>query len=190
LIPYKGNDERPGRMWFFRIASLLAFLALIAAIGLFVHQGDAGPAGFLVLVAPAFAVALSWNWTGSLFAPFEWAKRYVDGAEGGHRHEWYAFRGQRVRVFLDERQQPWFALNEIAFLLAIEDQEKTFRHYSPQEYGIPQSASEHCLSENGLRRLIKYSAHPDAGALGVWLERDVLRMLRNRKERQAADGAN
>lgn len=186
---FKGNDERTGRAWFFRVASLLAFFGLIAAIVLAVRRGYTTAAVFLILTAPAFAVALSWNWTGLLFAPFEWAKRYIDGAEGDHRHEWYGFKGQRVRVFLDAEQQPWFAVNEIAFLLGIDDPKTTFRSYAPHEYATPESASERCLSEAGLRRLIKYSAHPDAVALGVWLERDVLRMLRNRKEREAAPGA-
>ncbi len=186
---FKGNDERSARAWLFRIVSLLAFFGLIVAIGLAASRGNAGAAVLLILIAPAFAVALSWNWTGLLFAPLEWAKRYVDGAEGDHRHEWYGFKGQRVRVFLDEQQQPWFACNEISFLLGIDDPKTAFRSYAPHEYGTPESASEHCLSEIGLRRLIKYSAHPDAVALGVWLERDVLRMLRNRKARESEHGA-
>ena len=62
--------------------------------------------------------------------------------------------------------------------------EQTFRHYGSAEIGIPIAASEKCLSESGLRRLIKYSSHPDARALGLWLERDVLRVLKNRFERE------
>jgi len=180
---FRGRDERTTLAWVFRIASLLAFFGLIFAISVALRRGNTDAAILLVLIAPAFAVALSWGWTGLLFAPFEWAKRYVDGAEGDHRHEWYGFKGQRVRVFLDAEQQPWFACNEIAFLLGIDDQKAAFRSYAAHEFGTPESASERCLSETGLRRLIKYSAHPDAVALGVWLERDVLRMLRNRKAR-------
>jgi hypothetical protein len=189
LKPCKVDDERARRVWFFRIASLVAIFALIAAIGVFARKGNSGPAILLLLTAPVFAVVFSLSWTGSLFTSLGWAKRYIQGVEGDHRHEWYSFKGQRVRVFLDERQQPWFALNEIAFILALEVEEKTFRHYGPHEYGIPESASESCLSESGLRRLIKYSAHPDAGALGIWLEREVLRVLGSRKEIQATDGA-
>jgi hypothetical protein len=180
--PFKVNDELAGRTWFFRIASIVAILAVIAAIGVFVRKGNATLAILLLFTAPVLAVLFSWSWTGSLFAPFEWAKRYVQGVEGDHRHEWYAFRGQRVRVFLDQMQQPWFALDEIAYILALEVDKATFRNYGPREYGIPESASESCLSESGLRRLIKYSAHADAGALGLWLERDVLRVLRRRRE--------
>ncbi len=188
MEPFKSNDERPGRVWFFRIASLAAILAVIAAIGAFVRSGNTLYAALMLATVPLVAFAFSLSWTGSLFSSLDWAKHYVDGAEGDHRHEWYAFKGQRVRVVLDRTQRPWFAVSEIAFLLDLKDEKHTFRHYGPQEYGMPESASENYLSETGLRRLIKYSRHPDAGALGIWLERDVLRMLRNTQEREAAKG--
>lgn len=184
------DEERAGRVWFIRIASLAAIVALVVAIGVFFRKGDTLIAGLLVVAAPLLAVVFSWSWTGSLFTSLQWAKRYVEGAEGSHRHEWYAFKGQRIRVFLDESERPWFAVNEIVFVLDLKDEKHTFRHYGPEEYADFESASERCLSESGLRRLIKYSSHPDAGALGLWLERDVLRMLRNRKERQATGASS
>ena len=179
------NEERGGLLWLIRIGTLLAIAAVVVAIGVYVQKGDVLTASFLLAAAAFLAGVFAWSWTGFLFTSLEWAKRYVQGAEGEHRHEWYAFKSQRVRVFLDETDRPWFALNEIAFILDLKDQKQAFRHYGPQEYGTPASASEVCLSESGLRRLIKYSTHPDAGALGNWLEREVLRMLKNRKERQA-----
>ena len=91
-----------------------------------------------------------------------------------------------MRVFLDEAQRPWFALNEIAFILSLDVDDKTFRHYGAHEVGKPVSAKEDCLSEPGLRRLMKYSTHADAEALGLWLERDVLRLLKNRRELEKA----
>lgn len=186
---FKLDDERPVLTWVFRIVSLVAIFAVFAAIGVFVRKGDALHATMLVATVPLLAYVFSRSWTGLLFTSLERAKRYVEGAEGDHRHEWYSFRGQRVRVFLDNMQRPWFALNEIAFILDVTDEKSTFQHYGPHEYGIPESASEHCISDAGLRRLIKCSAHPDAGALGIWLEREVLRMLRNRKESRATNGA-
>lgn len=188
MKPFKGDDERSGRIWFFRIASLVAIFAVVAAIDGFLRKGDSFHATVLVATVPVLAFVFSLSWTGSLFSSFEWAKRYIQGAEGDHRHEWYSFKGQRVRVFLDEMQRPWFAVNEIAFILGLKVERDTFRHYGPHEYGIPDAAAESCLSESGLRRLIKYSAHPDAGALGIWLEREVLRVLKGRTERQAAVG--
>lgn len=185
---FKVNEERTGLAWFLRVVSLVGIIAVVVAIGFSVRKGNSGLAIFLLLIAPAFAVFFSWNWTGSLFAPFEWARRHVQGVEGDHRHEWYSFKGQRVRVLLDERQQPWFALNEIRHVLDLGAEQGMFRHYGPHEYGIPESASEPYLSESGLRRLIKYSAHPDAEALGLWLEREVLRLLRRKSEIRAMDG--
>jgi len=184
-MPFKFDEERPGLTWILRIAALAAIVAVLAGIGMFIRKGDAFGAMTLVFVLPLFAVALSWLWTGLLFAPFEWAKRHVQGVEGAHWHEWYAFRGQRVRVFLDEQQRPWFALNEIAFILGLAADGDAFRLYGPDEMGTPESAPEPCLSESGLRRAIKYSLHPAAPALGIWLERDVLRMLRKRFGQEA-----
>ena len=180
------DDDSNGRKWFFRIASIAGLVAAFVAIGLFVKKGQSFPAGMTIMLVVPLAVVFSWSWTGSVFGSLGWAKRYVEGVEGDQRHEWYAFKGQRVRVFLDEHGQPWFALNEIAFILSLKVDGTTFRHYGPREYGIAGTSAEACLSEIGLRRLIKYSAHRDAGALGLWLERDVLRVLRNRRERNAA----
>lgn len=173
-------------MWFLRVTSLIGLIAAMIGIGIFFRRGDAASANLLIFAAVGCTVLCVWSWIGAILTPFEKAKRYVEGVEGDHRHEWYSFRGQRVRVFLDADQQPWFALNEIAFILAVKMDDKAFRHYGPHELGIPATASESCLSESGLRHLIKYSPHPDAGALGLWLEREVLRLLDRRYGREAA----
>ena len=178
------DEEHPVRKWFFRIASLAAMAVVFVAIGVFVHRGETFPATLLLFAVVVLAVLVSWSWTGSIFSSLARAKSYVEGVQGDHRHEWYAFKGQRVRVFLDEGNGPWFPLNEIAPILALKVGENTFRHYSPREYGIPESASAPCVSAAGLRRLVKYSSHPDARALGLWLEREVLRVLKNRHERE------
>ena len=183
---FKIDDEAGTGTWLLRIASVAGMVAAVVAIGVFMHRGQTFPATMLLFVIVVLAVLFSWSWTGSIFGFLAGAKRYVEGVEGDHRHEWYAFKGQRVRVFLDAKQQPWFALSEIAFILGLEADEKTFRHYGSSELAIPESASEKCLSESGLRRLIKYSTHSDARALGLWMEREVLRVLRNRRERAVA----
>ena len=179
---FKLDHDRPVLTWLGRIVSLVAIAAFVAAIVVLVRKRDALYAFMLVATAPLIALMFRRRLTELLFNSLERAKSYVEGAEGGHWHEWYAFKGQRVRVFLDQLQRPWFAANDVAFILGIEDEKSAFLRYGPNEYGTPESASERCISEPGLRRLIKYSLHPDAGALGIWLEREVLRMLRNRKE--------
>lgn len=184
MNPSKDSEQRSVGVWLLRAASLAGILGAFSAIGVYMGKGDASTANTLVFLAVGCGVLFVWSWRNALFAPFEWAKRYVEGVEGDHRHEWYAFKGQRVRVFLDQAGQPWFALNEIAFILAIKVDDSTFRHYSAKEVSTPSTAPERCLSESGLRRLIKYSKHRDAGALGLWLEREVLRVLENKKERE------
>src|SRR5438105_4106124 len=111
---------RAALTWLLRIASLIGTVAALVAIGMFVRKGDTQSAGFLVFAVVACTILCARSWTGSLFTLIQAAKRHVEGVEGDHRHEWYAFRGQRVRVFLDANQEPWFALNEIAFILSIQ----------------------------------------------------------------------
>ena len=176
------EDGSKTRKWFLRIASIAAIVAAFFAIGLFVKRGQTQLAGMAVFLVVPLAVFVSWCWTGSIFGALGRAKRYVEGVEGDHRHEWYAFKSQRVRVFLDEEGTPWFALKDIACILSIDKSADAFRHFASNELASPDFALEPCLSERGLRRLIKYSAHRDAGALGLWLEREVLRVLANRRE--------
>ena len=166
--------------WFLRIASVLGIVAVFAGIGWAMRKGDTFTAGMLVFLSVGFAGLVAWSWTGSLFGLIGRATRYVEGVEGDGRHEWYAFKSQRVRVFLDEHRHPWFALQDIAYILSMKPGDATFESYGPREMAVPESASEPYLSESGLRRLVKYSRHRDAGALGAWIERDVLRVLRNR----------
>lgn len=117
-----------------------------------------------------------------LFTALGAARHKVQGVEHDGRHEWYAFHGQRVRVFLDEDGAPWFAANEIGAVLGLKAPDEVLRGYEAAEAANPHFANgEKCLSEAGLRRMIKYSQHPDASALGIWLEREVLFPLRRNK---------
>lgn len=179
-----GGDEPRAGLWFLRVASMAGIFAAVAGIGIAVRTGVTYAATILVFVAAGCAILLAWSWRDAFLAPFERAKRHVEGVEGDHRHEWYAFKGQRVRVFLDARQRPWFALKDVAFILAQASTREAFRHYQPHEIGDPAAAGETCLSQTGLRRLIKYSKHRDAGPMSLWLEREVLGSLANRHGRK------
>ena len=167
-------------MIFLRIASLAGIIASFVAIGIFVRDKDSQAAGFLVFVAAGCGILFAWSWRGAYLAPFEWARRYVQGVEGDHKHEWYVFKGRRVRVTLDADSAPWLAIDDIAPILEIDPGAATFRHYGTDEY----SAQGKCLSVRGLRRLVKYSNHRDAGALGLWLDREVLKVHGNLPSRE------
>jgi prophage antirepressor-like protein len=122
---------------------------------------------------------------------FEAASHRVAGVEGEGRHEWYGFRGTRLRIFLDANGAPWLAVKELAHVLDIRDTKEAFSLYGPTEYASPSFADgEPCVSDRGLRRFIKYSKHPDAHAIKLWWEREVLLPLNRRRElftRNSAD---
>ena len=163
-------------MIFLRIASLAGIVASFVAIGVFVRAKDSHSASLFVFVAAGFGILFAWSLRGAYLAPFEWARRFVQGVEGDHLHEWYTFKGLRVRVFRDAGGNPWMALEDIAPILEVDAAEAGLRRYGPEELGTPDSAPGDCLSADGLRRLVKHSRHRDAGALGLWLDREVLKV--------------
>ena len=90
------DDDSKARKWFFRIASIAGLVAAFVAIGLFVKKGQSFAAGMTIMLVVPLAVVFAWSWTGSIFGTLGRAKSYVEGVEGDQRHEWYAFKGQRV----------------------------------------------------------------------------------------------
>jgi len=132
-----------------------------------------------------WAILLVWLFDAPqlLFSLFDAAKHKVAGVEGEGRHEWYGFRGTRLRIFLDGSGAPWLAVKEFAHVLDIGDVKESFRLYGPSEYAKPPFADgEPCISDRGLRRYLKYSKHPDAHAVKLWWEREVLLPTKRRRD--------
>ena len=171
-------------MIFLRIASLAGIIAALVAVGGFIREGDTQNASPMLIVAVFFAILFAWSLRAVYLVPFEWARRYIQGVEGDHRHEWHSFRGWRVRAFAGADGDPWFPIAEIAPILELKVDSATFRNYGPGELGSPESAPGKYLSVSGLRRLVKYSSHRDAPALGLWLDREVLKVHGNLPSRE------
>jgi len=138
------------------------------------------------LVFPIAGVALWLAYVFDLaelpFAAVRAARRKVAGVEHTGRHEWYGFKGRRVRLFLDAGGAPWFLLRDITPILGVEDPDQALRHYGASEIAPLDAAErERCLSEAGLRRLLAHTPHSEAGAMLLWLEREVLLPLRRRR---------
>lgn len=118
-----------------------------------------------------------------LFSGVHAARKTVQGVEHAGRHDWYGFHGSTIRVFFDERRNPWMAAKEISHILAVGEVPEAFRGYRASEFAKqPFAQDEYCLSEAGLRRLLKQSQHPEAHAMELWLEREVLFPLQRREE--------
>jgi hypothetical protein len=146
--------------------------ATLGAFGLFTM------AGAIIVLVYAFDVP------EILFFGFYKARRKVQGVEHAGRHDWYGFHGTTIRVFFDDRRKPWMAAKEIAHILATGDVPEAFRGYRSSEFAQqPFANDEYCLSEAGLRRLLKGSQHPEAHPMLLWLERDVLFPLREQQTR-------
>ena len=166
-------DKQEARTsWILRIAAaILGGLLVFWAVRHLTHN----PFLLFPIAGVAIAFVYLFDVPQLLFTALDAARHKVQGVEHAGRHEWYAFHGQRVRVFLDDAGAPWFAANEIAFILGITDV-PAIEAAEP-----PFSGGEKCVSEAALRRMIKNSRHPDASALGIWLEREVLFPLQRGK---------
>jgi BRO family protein len=170
------DDEQRRRKQWMRVATvvgcvLVVYLAVVS-IGAFALFAVAGAVIVLVYVFDVPQL---------LFSGYYAAKKEVQGVEHAGRHDWYGFHGSTIRVFFDERRNPWMAAKEIAHILAVGDVPEAFRGYRASEFAKqPFANDEYCLSEAGLRRLLKQSQHPEAHAMLLWLERDVLFPLQRR----------
>ena len=173
------DDEQRKRKQWMRAAAvigcvLIVYLAVVS-IGAFALFAVAGAVIVMVYVFDVPQL---------LFSGVHAARKKVQGVEHAGRHDWYGFHGSTIRVFFDDRRNPWMAAKEIAHILALGDVPGAFRGYRASEFAQqPFANDEYCLSEAGLRRLLKQSQHPEAHAMLLWLEREVLFPLQRREEK-------
>jgi len=161
-------------------------VAAVAGSVIVVYLGftTLGAFGLFAMAGAVIVLVYAFDVPEMLFAGFYKARRKVQGVEHAGRHDWYGFHGSTIRVFFDEQHKPWLAAKEIAHILAAGSVPEAFRGYRPAEFGKPAFANEeYCVSEAGLRRLLKGSQHPEAHAMLLWLERDVLFPLQERENR-------
>jgi hypothetical protein len=172
------DDDQRTAKWVWRAAAVIAGPPFI-----FWMANNFGVVALFPLVGWAIILVWLFDLPQLLFSAFDAARHKVAGVESKERHEWYGFRGTRMRLFLDDRGAPWIAVKELAHVLEIADVDDAFSLYRPTEYASPRFANgEACLSDTGLRRLLKYSRHRDAHAVKLWWEREVLLPLHRRRE--------
>jgi len=177
MIDFDESERKRKR--FRKIATVIGSIVVVAVavplLGAFSLFAIAGVVMVLVYTFDAPEV---------LFASYYQAKKKVQGVEHAGRHDWYSFHGTTIRVFFDDGHKPWMAAKEIAHILSVGPIPEAFRGYRAREFGRQAFAKdEYCLSEPGLRRLLKGSQHPEAHPMLLWLERDVLFPLRERENR-------
>ena len=175
------DEELRKRKRLYRIAavvgSVLAVYLAVTTLGAF---------GLFAIAGAVIALVYTFDVPEILFSGYYTAKKKVQGVEHAGRHDWYGFHGTNIRVFFDDQRKPWMAAKEIAHILAAGSIPEAFRGYRSAEFSKqPFANEEYCLSEAGLRRLLKTSQHPEAHPMLLWLERDVLFPLRERENRPA-----
>ena len=177
MIDFDESERKRKRL--LRVAAVLG-----SVIVLYLAFTSLGAFGLFALAGVVIVLVYTFDVPEVLFAGFYKARRKVQGVEHAGRHDWYGFHGTTIRVFFDERHQPWMTAKEIAHILAAGDVPEAFRGYRASEFARqPFAHDEYCLSEVGLRRVLKNSQHPEAQPLLLWLEREVLFPLRERESR-------
>jgi hypothetical protein len=175
MIEFDESERKRKRLM--RVAAVVGSVIVV-----YLAFKTVGPFGLFAVAGAVIALVYAFDVPELLFAGFYKARRKVQGVEHAGRHDWYGFHGSTIRVFFDERRKPWLAAKEIAHILAAGSVPEAFRGYRSAEFGKQEFANdEYCLSEAGLRRLLKSSQHPEAHAMLLWLERDVLFPLHERQ---------
>lgn len=160
----------------------------IAACGIVVYLAikHFGKFGYIAIALAGVVLVYVLDVPQMLFWGFDAARAKVQGVEHDGRHDWYGFKGVTLRVFCDESGEPWVAAKEIARVLEIDDVAATLSNFGSGEFARQSFAKdEACLSERGMRRLLKYSRHREAGALLLCFEREILMPLRRRREQSS-----
>ncbi|HTL25641.1 MAG TPA: BRO family protein [Burkholderiales bacterium] len=179
LMDVDFDESERKRKRFRKVATLVGCIVVVA-----VSVPLLGAFSLFAIAAAVIVLVYTFDAPDVLFAGYYKAKKKVQGVEHEGRHDWYSFHGMTIRVFFDERRKPWMAAKEIAHILAVGGLPDAFRGYRSAEFGKqPFAKGEYCLSEAGLRRLLKSSQHPEAHPMLLWLERDVLFPLRERENR-------
>ena len=175
MIDFDEEQRKSKRLY--RIAAVVG-----SVIVLYLAFTTLGAFGLFAMAGVVIVLVYTFDVPEILFFGLHKARKKVQGVEHAGRHDWYGFHGTTIRVFFDEHRKPWMAAKEIAHILAAGGIPEAFRGYRSSEFGQqPFANNEYCLSETGLRRLLKNSQHPEAHPMLLWLERDVLFPLRERE---------
>jgi YHS domain-containing protein len=127
------------------------------------------------LIASIFAA-----WAAGTFFGLRHVHEAASRAVLGGRH--YYFCHQEIRVLFDEYSDVWLRLEDIRHCLGGDG--RGVRHYAPEEATLIAGQGRHLyLSEAGVRRYLGTSRHPDRQKFALWFERDFLKPLKARRER-------
>ena len=168
MIDFDENERKYKRLK--RVAAVVGCVIVV-----YVAFKMTGPFALFAVAGAVAVLVWTFDVPEYLFWAYYKAKKKVEGVEHSGRHDWYEFHGTTIRVFFDERRNPWMAVKEIAHILKLGEVPEAFRGYRASEFGMQAFAQdEYCLSESGLRRLLKSSQHPEAHPMLLWFERNVL----------------
>jgi len=120
-------------------------------------------------------VELGANW-------FNWARREPYEKWQGN---YYEFANVQIRIFGRDgatQQKLWFAVPDILKVLGEKPSRKLELIYGPAEYWVFPEENVAAFSEKGVKKCLAASRHPQANAMRLWIEREVIKPHRKKLE--------
>lgn len=120
-------------------------------------------------------VELGANW-------FNWARREPYEKWQGN---YYEFADVQIRIFGRDgatQQKLWFAVPDILKVLGEKPSTKLELIYGPAEYWVFPEENVAAFSEKGVKKCLAASRHPQANAMRLWIEREVIKPHRKKLE--------
>ncbi len=118
-------------------------------------------------------VELGANW-------FNWARREPYKKWQGN---YYEFANVQIRIFERDgatHQKLWFAVADILKVLGEKPSKKLELVYGPAEYRVFAEENLAAFSEEGVKKCLTASRHPQAIAMRLWIEREVIKPHRKK----------
>lgn len=120
-------------------------------------------------------VELGANW-------FNWARREPYEKWQGN---YYEFANVQIRIFGRDgatQQKLWFAAPDILKVLGEKPSRKLELIYGPAEYWVFPEENVAAFSEEGVKKCLAASRHPNAISMRLWIEREVIKPHRKKLE--------
>jgi hypothetical protein len=170
-------------MWAWRLAIVLAVVWQI-----YRFQGTHTMIAF-VLMIPIIGVLLAKPVIESLGAWFNWARKQPYEKWQGN---YYEFANIQIRI-VEDGDTLWFCDADVFSVLEIPSSMVSTRInlLAPGERKYLEEHGLHALSEQGVLRLLEKAPHRDALPMKHWIEREVIKPFRRKRElREGQNGAS
>jgi hypothetical protein len=144
-------------------ASRISMIAAVASVALW---------GAL-MAKPIIELAANW---------FNWARRQPYEKWQGNYYEYANVQIRIIELGTGSTQRLWFVASDVLKVLGERPTRKLELIYNNDEYRVLPNESLAAFSEEGVRKCLTVSRHPQSVAMLLWIEREVIKPHRRKLE--------